>query len=315
MSYPVSTTPRVFVDHGALEEMLRRVSQPNCRAVLVGFGEYAKHLVNLCGENILAIHDPSEWKHGIQFRGVPVVGLKKVDDATVIVACEYKYSYEYIAKIVGLYGRVPYFIPSRISDKTTDQIDVFAQEEFYQRLFSERSEAPISMMQEEKLKFLIEMLRLGLTFEGDVVEMGSWQAGSTWYMAKSLTLLKEKRRLFAMDLFETHSMDPTATMCTDEIRRSLTRAYPDCEVIVGLIDQDENLERIPGKLCFAHIDLGPIPKAMQFVWDRLSIGAPILLDNYGHIGAPTWEFDKFFEALGTRVTRLPWSEQGLVFKR
>jgi predicted O-methyltransferase YrrM len=192
---------------------------------------------------------------------------------------------------------------------------VFEQEAFYQELLRENDEIPISMMNIDKLKFLIEMLRLGLTFPGDIVEMGAWQGGSTWYLAKALRLLRQERRIFAMDLFETHSMDPTATMCTDEISRRLKRANPSVQLLIGLIDNPENLAMIPGKLCFAHIDLGPIQTAMEFVWDRLHIGAPLILDNYGHIKAPTWAFDDFFAARGTRVIRLPWSEQGIVIKR
>jgi predicted O-methyltransferase YrrM len=213
-----------------------------------------------------------------------------------------------------MYPGVSHFIPPTIGNKQTNEINVFEQESFYQELFRDNDEIPISMMNIDKLKFLIEMLRLGLTFSGDVVEMGSWQGGSTWYLAKALTLLGQERRIFAMDLFETHSMNPTATMCTDEISRGLKRAHPGVELLVGLVDNPENLAKIPGKLCFAHIDLGPIPKAMEFVWDRLHVGAPLILDNYGHIQAPTWDFDDFFAAKRTRVIRLPWSEQGIVIK-
>jgi predicted O-methyltransferase YrrM len=315
MSYSVSDTPGVFVDHGALYDMTACVSQPGTRAALVGFGEYAKHLINLHPDNIVAVYDPETWKTGIKFRGVPVIGMPDKVDINLIIVCEYPLVYEYLGQLVSLYGNVQHHIPGQIDGKITNEIDVFSQEKIYQNLFRDSANAPLSMMNPEKLKFLIEILRLGLTFDGDIVEMGSWQGGSTWYMAKVLALLGETRRIFAMDLFETHSIDPTATMCSDEIERKLTSAYPNCELITGLIDDEAGLARIPGKICFAHIDLGPIPGALEFVWDRLSVGAPLVLDNYGHILAPTWDFDAFFQAKGTRVTRLPWSEQGLVLKR
>lgn len=315
MGYPISSTPTIYVEHAALAALAERVSQAGVRAALVGWGEYAKHLINLHPANIVAVYDPDERNWGMKFRGVPVLSLTDTVETNLIVACEYKHVYEFLGSVVKKYGNLPHYIPPTLHYKPTWEIKVFEQELFYQKLFKDASDAPISMMSQEKLQFLIELLRLGLTFQGDIVEMGSWQGGSTWFMAKTLSLLGENRKLFAMDLFETHMMDPTATMCMDEIQRRLDSAYPHCETVVGLIDDPKGLARIPGAICFAHIDLGPIPGALEFVWERLSPGAPLVLDNYGHILAPTWAFDAFFEAKGTRVTRLPWSEQGLVFKR
>ena len=315
MSYPISSTPGVYIDHAALSAMSGRVNQPGVRAALVGFGEYAKHLINLHRDKIACVYDPEGWKVGMRYRGIEILNREILSNANLIVVCEYPLVYEFLGEILRLHVKVEHFISPSIAHKKTDEINVFEQERFYQELLRPNEETPISMMNENKIRFLIEMLRFGLTFDGDVVEMGSWQGGSTWYLARTLALLNEHRTIFAMDLFETHQMDPTATMCTDEVRLTLARAYQKCELLVGLIDEPANLARIPGDLCFAHIDLGPIPKAMEFVWDRLSIGAPLILDNYGHIKAPTWHFDDFFSERNTRVTRLPWSEQGLVFKR
>ena len=315
MTYPVSATPTVFVEHSALDALARRVSQQGVRALLVGWGEYAKHLINLHPNNIVAVCDENPAVIGMKFRNVPVISLNDHVDVNLIVICEYKYCYEFLGDVVKRYKNAPYFIPDSLHYKKTSEINPFAQERVYRALFEHAAQAPISMMSDEKVRFLLEILRLGLTFDGDIVEMGSWQGGSGWHMGKLLSLLGEKRKLFLMDLFETHVMDPTATMCFDEIQRRMDSAYAHNELLVGLVDDPKCLARIPGKICFAHIDLGPIPRAMEFVWERLSPGAPLLLDNYGHVRAPTWEFDDFFKARGARVTRLPWSEQGLVFKR
>ncbi len=315
MSYPISATPTCFVEHTALAALSERVSQAGVKALLVGWGEYAKHLINLHPANVVAVCDPDKRYWGIKFRGVPLLSLNETVDANLIVVCEYKHVYEFLGAVTTKYSQVPFYIPPSLDYKPTWEIKPFEQELIYQELYKDTHDAPASMMSKEKVQFLLELMRLGLTFQGDVVEMGSWQGGSTWYMARLLSLLGEKRKLFAMDLFETHMMDPTATMCSDEIRRRLDAAYCNCEMVTGLVDDPNGLARIPGAICFAHIDLGPIIGAMEFVWERLSPGAPLLLDNYGHIQAPTWAFDKFFAAKGTRVTRLPWSEQGLVFKR
>ncbi|MGY5780750.1 TylF/MycF/NovP-related O-methyltransferase [Rhizobium sp. LEGMi135b] len=316
MSYNVSQTPTVFVDHGALANMISKITAPGARVALVGFGEYSKHLINLHPNHIVAVHDPRDWLWGAQFRDVPVLSeQEKASDINLIVVCEYNLVYEYLGKIVGLYQGVKHYIPPTIDCKRTEEIDVFGQEKIYQDLFSSIEEVPVSMMAPEKIKFLMELLRYGLTVDGDVVEMGCWQGGSTWYMARLLLLLGEKRTLFAMDLFETHAMAPTATMCTDEIERRLKRQYENIEMVIGLVDAKSSTDRVPGNICFAHIDLGYVPGALEFVWSRLSPGAPLLLDNYGHIGAPTWAFDRWFEQRNARIIRFPWSEQGLVIKR
>lgn len=316
MSYSVSQTPTIFVDHNSLNNMVSKITAPGARVALVGFGEYAKHLINLHPNHIIAVHDPRDWLWGTRFRGVPVLGeAEKASDITLIVVCEYNLAYEYLGKIVAHYGGVKHYIPPTIDSKKTEEIDVFKQETIYQRLFSSTDEVPVSMMAHDKIKFLMELLRYGLTLEGDVIEMGCWQGGSTWYMAKLLSLLGETRTLFAMDLFETHTMAPTATMCTDEIERRLKRQYGKVEMVVGLVDSKESIARVSGNICFAHIDLGYVLGALEFVWSRLSPGAPLLLDNYGHIGAPTWAFDRWFEERNVRIIRFPWSEQGLVIKR
>lgn len=316
MLYPISSTPTTIVDHASLFQMEARLKEPGTRAALVGFGEYAKHLVNLHPENVAVIYDPREWVQGVGFKGASVSNLESSPrpDVNLVIACEYNLAYEYLGRVCDKYKGVQRLIPTTIDYKSTVEVDVFSQEEIYQKLFRDVAEAPVSMMREEKIRFLMELLRYGLTKEGDVVEMGCWQGGSIWYMARLMKLVGENRALYGMDLFETHMPDPTATMCTDEVIRRLSRQYENSQIIVGLVDAPEALARIKGKLCFAHIDLGVVTKAIEFVWDRLSVGAPLVLDNYGHIGAPTWEFDAIFRDKGAFIIRLPWSEQGLVIK-
>jgi hypothetical protein len=173
------------------------------------------------------------------------------------------------------------------------------------------------MMGPEKIKFLIELLRTGLinSKTGSILEMGSWQGGSSWFIGKALKYLGESRPFYMMDLFEGHMMDPTATMCTDEIKIRMDDVYEHIILVKGLVDDPNCLKQVELPLCFAHIDLGCQEDAIAFTWDNLVPGAPLLLDNYGHLAATTWRFDDMFAERGVRVTRLPWSEQGLVFKK
>ena len=316
MSYPVSSTPTIYVDHDALRHLLERCAEPNTKAILVGFGEYAKHLINLCPASIVAVYDPDPILKGIKFRDKPVVDIPDIFDANLIVGCEYRHLYGYLGRVIRHFSCIPHYYPPQLHYKSTAQINVFEQEEIYHDVFKNEQDAPISMMGPEKLRLLVELLRTGLSLspEANVLEMGSWQGGSSWFIAKTLRYLKQRRIFYMLDLFETHMINPTATMCTSEISARMRSVYDSVELIVGLVDDPMSLAKVQGPLCFSHIDLGWQEQGLSFVWGNLVPGAPLLLDNYGHLAAPPWWFDDFFKSKGTRVTRLPWSEQGLVFK-
>ena len=313
--YAVTSTPTYLVDHEHLSFLVNQINQPNTRAVIVGFGEYAKHLVNFNRNAVVAIYDPRSELTGIRFRGIPVVEVgERFDGVTHILAAEYTLLSDYLPQIVERYPTAPLCIPPRMHYKSSNDVNVFEQDALFKHLSRLSDAAPPTMMIIEKIRFLVELLRFGLTKRGCIVEMGSWQGGSAWYIAHALAFLKEQRPFYMMDLFEDHMMDPTATMCSDEIRQRMN-VYDHVTMIQGLVDDERCLSQIKEpSICFAHMDLGPQPVALDYLWEHLSPGAPLLLDNYGHLLAPPWAFDKFVESKGGRIIRFPWSEQGLTFK-
>ena len=313
--YPISSTPTVFVDHEHLGFLLHHLGESDARAAVVGYGEYAKHLVNYHADKIAVIYDPRPEMDGVRFRGVPVTlpGAPQ-SGVNMILAAEYELLYDFLPKIVDIYPQARRVLPPRMHYKPANDLKVFDQEALYKYLNKQWDDAPVSMMGKEKMYFLLEMLRYGLTKPGCIVEMGCWQGGSSWFIAKTLAFLGETRKFYMMDLFEDHVMDPTATMCSDEIRRRMS-FYEPAQMIQGLVDDPSCLAKVEEKkICFAHMDLGPVPGAVDFLWDHLSPGAPLLLDNYGHLLAPPWEFERRIEAKGGRIIRFPWSEQGLAIK-
>ena len=174
--------------------------------------------------------------------------------------------------------------------------------------------APVSMMDMNKQLFLAELLRSGLKLRGNVIEIGVYQAGSVWFLAHILKNLGDTRHFYMLDIFETHMMHPNATMVKDEITGRLA-FYPQTTLLEGLCDAPRLLEQIENeRFCFVHYDLGFHPVTLPFIWERMQPGAPIVLDNYGHIAADPWAFDDFFAERGAHVIRNPWSEQGVVFK-
>jgi predicted O-methyltransferase YrrM len=223
--------------------------------------------------------------------------------------------YDFSAEIALLYGDgVEVYCPPRLHYKSTIEIKPSEQESIYKAVLAEKGDAPVSMMNDEKLFLLMELLRYALRSPGDIVEMGVYQGGSAWYLAKILTYLGETRHMFLIDLFESHMMHQNATMCNDEITRRL-HFYPHLTLLEGLVDDQDLLSRLGNRpLCFAHYDLGPHPRALEHIWSNLVPGAPLILDNYGHLAASPAGLERFFGDRGTRVIRLPWSEQGIVFK-
>lgn len=314
MHYPVGQTPTVFVDHEALQNLYDRCNREGARVALVGFNEYAKHLINLSEGKVIGVYDPDPLMQGVRFRGVPVVSLDTPLNTNLILVVDYKLLYEYLGQVVSVHRGVEYYYPPRLHYKDTTEIKFLEQEELYRSLRASAADAPLSMMGDEKIWFVLELLRMALRNPGDIVEMGVYQGGSTWYMAKLLRALGETRAIHMMDLFEEHMMHPNATMCTDEIARRHA-FYPPAHLMVGLVDDERLLSQIRGKpLCFAHYDLGFHLGALTFLWEHLQPGAPLVLDNYGHLAGEPWLYDQFFAERGTRVVRLPWSEQGLVFR-
>lgn len=315
MSYKASETATVLVDHQSLDEMLLACSGDDIKAVLIGFNEYSKHLLNLIGEKVLAIYDQDQWKIGITFRNKEVVGADIILEANLIVVCEIKSLYGFTGKIRRLYqNQVPLFVPSRLHYVQTSEINIFEQEEVYTKALSDMQLAPASMMSREKLFFLAELMRMGLRNRGDLIEVGAYQCGSVFFLAKVLFYLSETRVFNVIDVFEKHMMHPNATMCNDEISRRLS-FYTGINLLEGLADDDEILNSLEDrKFCFAHYDLGFHKKSLEFIWNRLAPGSPIVLDNYGHLAICPWDLDDFFNCRGAHITRLPWSEQGIVFK-
>ena len=315
MPYAINTLPIQFVDPQGLQSLYDYCIKPGQRVAIIGYNESAKHLVNLCGDNIVCFYDPAEWKLGITFRGKPVLGAQEKHDITHIAVCDFFLAYDFAAEIGALYGgAVPVFVPPRLNQQATVKIDPFKQEQIYKDIFAQAHTSPISMLGHEKICFLMEMLRYALRLPGDVVEFGVWQGGGAWYIAKILAAYGGTRRLYLVDLFETLTNNRNATMCNEEIARALG-FYPHVEMMVGLVsDAKITAQLAERKFCFAHYDLGFHPSTLENLWECLLPGAPLILDNYGHLAVSPLKFEQFFAERDARVIRMPWSDHGFVIK-
>jgi O-methyltransferase len=89
------------------------------------------------------------------------------------------------------------------------------------------------------------------------------------------------------------------------------------EIICGSVPDTLSSVKI-GKVCYLSIDMNnaaPEIAAANFFWDRLSPGAPILLDDYGFVRYETQKkaFDSFAAERDVKILALP-TGQGLMIK-
>jgi predicted O-methyltransferase YrrM len=306
------------VSHSTLAEMLNLVSQGR-RVAILGFSDYAKHVINNFGDNVVAVFDVDPRFVGFEFRGKRVQHISELrgvsDSVDDFLVCEFGNLIDYTEAVqrLGL-AHKPLLWPEDFDGRHGHKYHLREQSPLYR--YEDRPDRlgePATMMPRETITFLTEMLRASLRVEGDVAEVGVWQGGSGWNMAKMMQLLKDTRPLHLFDFFDDHDRtNAEAIMCLDEIRARFS-FYEDVTFYRGLAEQhmDKLTDR---KFCFVHIDLGFIPGILEFFWPRLHEGGFLALDNYGHVRSWPTEFDRFFEERGHSVIRVPFSYQAFVVK-
>ena len=93
--------------------------------------------------------------------------------------------------------------------------------------------------------------------------------------------------------------------------------WKNIKIIEGIIP--ETLSQITSeKVSFLHIDLNCAPPevaSIEYLWDRLVVGAVILLDDYAYHGYhhQKYAMDKLAEEKGFSIASLP-TGQGLIIK-
>ncbi len=313
--YLDSTLETRGVDRPTLRALAAIVDAKDGTVVVAGFTDYAKHLVNMFPDKITAIWDEDTDLKGVRFREVPVVtSLPPVVDH--VVATRFDDLYRVQSQVLReRQGAVTFSHPPTLDGELTRDLQTHRQTPFYQQLLADRGAAEAvesSMMGFDKIVFLVELLRSTANVEGNVAEIGVWQGGSAYYLALALRQMESTKSLFLLDFFEELDRNqPKGIMCEDQLHRQF-EFYPHTKFVVG--DIRRTVADLDGQpLSFVHYDMGYQPTIVDVVVDNLSPGGMVLLDNYGHLAGRPGMFDEHFSRAGLHVTRVPYTEQALVF--
>lgn len=172
---------------------------------------------------------------------------------------------------------------------------------------------------------------LGLKLDGDFVECGVNTGIFSLAVAEYHQFCRSGRKFF---LFDTFQGTPEDQMNPDERAKRLSdnaAFYPDCyEQAKKNFSPYPNMELIRGrvpdtlagagieKVAYLSIDMNVAVAelaAIEFFWDKLQPGAPVVFDDYGWTGCESQKsaLDQFAVKMGTAILTLP-TGQGLLIK-
>lgn len=163
---------------------------------------------------------------------------------------------------------------------------------------------------------------LTLNVPGDFVECACYRGTSARILSDYLDFGASGRNYYLYDLFEHDETNAHLRLeaHSSSLYEQVQQRFADLDnVHVTRGKVPEILHEVsPEKIAFMHIDLNNAEAemgALKLLFDRMSPGAALVLDDYGWLAYRQQKFaeDPFFEALGYQVLELP-TGQGLIIK-
>ncbi len=157
---------------------------------------------------------------------------------------------------------------------------------------------------------------------GDLVECACAMGTTARIVCDYTSFAAQDRKYYLYDLFDPgqtmqhHDTGGQQGSLYDKVRSRFTDC-PNVRVLQGRVPEVLQAES-PSQVAFMHIDLNNAPAeigALEILFDRLSPGGILILDDYGWLGykAQKQAEDPWLAARGYQVLELP-TGQGLVFK-
>jgi O-methyltransferase len=157
--------------------------------------------------------------------------------------------------------------------------------------------------------YLIGLLSLSMTTDGDVCEFGVAQGATSALLANEIRGSKKELWLFDSfqglppstekdklinDIFRLGSIEKyTGTMASpvesvkgrlDDIHFPRDRTH----IVAGFIEKTLRSATLPDRVCFAYVDLDfyePILTTLRFLRQRMPVGGTVVVDDYGFFSA------------------------------
>ena len=150
----------------------------------------------------------------------------------------------------------------------------------------------------KKLGIILSLIRKTEGIEGDIIELGGAQGGTTIMMARFLKQINSKRKIYGCDTFNgfpyedkfsrMHSEKVIGTLShsLDSVHAMIKKFNVDDKIILvkGLFEDTLPSKSTPKEFSFIFSDSGVYDAtkfSLEFVWEKLSKNGIILFDQYG----------------------------------
>jgi O-methyltransferase len=171
-----------------------------------------------------------------------------------------------------------------------------------------------------------------LSIEGDFAEFGVHTGIMSVAVCKYVDLDRSGKQMFLYDTFSgipvsdrmsAHEIDTAKKLNTDyyfdcyEIAKANFADFSNARLVRGILPDSLDMSAF-GKLSFVHVDLNnaaPEMAVISAIWDRISHGGIVLIDDYAFGGFEEQHdaWNSFAASKGHAVLTLP-TGQGLVFR-
>ena len=226
-----------------------------------------------------------------------------------------------IQTFIDIYGRDKVFVADHLI--AFDRNMTFAKDPEFVRHFTAAAKRPSEKSILWRLHILCWAARHAQKIEGDFVECGVYEAFSSKVLTRYLKFEKLPKTLWLYDLFDHASETSGVEMVghgaslADRVAASFSD-YPNVKVIKGFIPHSF-AQGAPDRVSWFHLDLNSATAetaALEVLFDRMSPGAILILDDYGWSGYSGQKSaaDVFVNARGHSILELP-TGQGLLIKR
>ena len=157
----------------------------------------------------------------------------------------------------------------------------------------------------KKLGNILSLIRKTEGIEGDIIELGVAQGGTTVMMARFLKQINSKRKIYGYDTFEGYPYEDRFStksktfkgtaggggaddlpLSLESVQTKIKKFNVDDKIILvkGLFEDTLNSKSTPNEFSFIFFDCGLYDASkfcLEFVWEKLSKNGIILFDEYG----------------------------------